>query len=81
MFQTETLLLYCRGDITHSYLPGSFATGGARKWLENADTGRCTPIVAARQMEGYSVSGCVKRPSKTQKGGGGYSYLSSYIYT
>jgi hypothetical protein len=48
MFQTEILLLYCRGNIAHSYIPGIFATDGARKWLENADTGCCTPSTAAR---------------------------------
>jgi hypothetical protein len=48
MFQTETLLLYCRGNTAHSYIPGTFATDGARKRLENADTGCCAPIIAAR---------------------------------
>lgn len=64
MFQTETLFLYCRGNTEHSYIPGSFATDGARKWLENADTGCCAPTTAAKQMEGYSVSGCVRRSRK-----------------
>ncbi len=77
MFQTETLLLYCRGNMTHSYIPGSFATDGAMKWLENADTGCCAPITAAKQMEGYSVSGCVRRSKKSSV----YNYLSPYIHT
>lgn len=79
MFQTEILLLYCRGNIAHSYIPGTFATDGARKWLENADTGCCTPSTAARQMEGYSVSGCVRRPKKDKSSA--YNYLSPYNHT
>src|SRR5712671_3001383 len=68
LYQTETLVLFCRSEIAHSYSSGSFATEGARKWLENVDVGHDTPQNVAIQMEAFCISGVSKRLQKSQGG-------------
>ncbi len=68
MYRTETLVLFCRGNLAHSYSCGSFATEGAQNWLENSDVGHSVMNLAAMQMEAFMVSGCNKRVN-TLKGG------------
>jgi hypothetical protein len=67
MYQTESLVLFSRGDSVHSYAPGSFATEGAQNWVQNAEIGNDTPDNIAMQLEGFTASGCNKRVQKTQR--------------
>jgi hypothetical protein len=68
MYQTETLVLFCRGDLTHRYSCGSFATKGAQNWLENSDIGHNELNLAAMQMEAFTVAGCNKQVNTLKKG-------------
>jgi hypothetical protein len=49
----------------HTYSAGSFATEGARNWLEHTEVGCDTAQNMALQMEGFAVSGLSKRFKKT----------------
>jgi hypothetical protein len=62
------MVLFGRGDVDHSYRGCAYATDGASKWLENAEIGHTTPIVASTQMEGFTISGYNSRVMKTQEG-------------
>jgi hypothetical protein len=52
----------------HTYPAGSFASEGARNWLEHTEVGCDTAQNVALQMEGFAVSGLSKRFKKTQDG-------------
>jgi hypothetical protein len=67
------MVLFSRSDIGHSYRSSAYASEGASNWLENADVGNTTPLVASTQMEGFVVSGCNSRVKKAQ--GGMYNIL------
>jgi len=62
------MVLFSRGDIEHAYHGCAYATDGASKWLENAQIGNTTPILASAQMEGFIMSGCNSHVMKTQEG-------------
>ena len=68
MYQTETLVLFSHGNMSHSYACGSFATEGARNWLENSDIGHTEMSLAAMQMEAFTVAGCNKRVNTHKDG-------------
>ena len=68
MYQTETLVLSCRGSLSHSYSCSAFATEGAKNWLENLDIGNTQLNMAAMQMEAFTVSGCNKRVNTLKEG-------------
>ena len=52
----------------HTYSAGSFASEGARNWLEHSLVGQNAPQNVALQMEGFTVSGCNDGIKKTQDG-------------
>jgi len=68
LYGTEIVLLFGRGNNSHTYSPGAFATQGAWRWLENAEIGNNPPIEAARQLEAFVISGCAQRV-RQPKGG------------
>ncbi|KAH9955750.1 hypothetical protein BC827DRAFT_1158100 [Russula dissimulans] len=67
-YQTESLVLFCHSTVAHSYSSGSFATEGARRWLENAEIGNNTPQDSAIQLEGFCTSNCGERIRKIKEG-------------
>ncbi|KAH9955288.1 hypothetical protein BC827DRAFT_1271815 [Russula dissimulans] len=67
-YQTESLVLFCHSTVAHSYSSGSFATEGARRWLENAEIGNNTPQDSAIQLEGFCTSNCGEWIRKIKEG-------------
>ena len=67
MFGTEVALFFSRGDISHTYNPGTFVTEGAEKWLGLAEIGCNTPSGIATQLEAFATSGCAERIEETPK--------------
>jgi len=68
MYKTESLVLFCHGDVAHSYPSGTFATEGACRWLEHVEIRHTTPHNAALQLEGFSVSGLGAAVKKRNEG-------------
>src|SRR5713226_7958253 len=68
LYQTETLVLFCQGNLQHTYFCGSFATEGAQNWLENSNIGHTKLDLATLQMEVFVIAGCNKCVNTLKEG-------------
>ena len=68
MFGMEIAFFVSRGNVSHTYSPGTFVTEGAERWLLSAEIGHNFPNAIAHQLEGFIISGCAKRVGKTNPG-------------
>jgi len=75
LYQTETLVLFCHGNLQHTYSYGSFATEGTQNWLKNSNIGHTKLDLAALQMKVFSVAGCNKQVNTLKEGMYHFSYL------
>jgi hypothetical protein len=68
MFGTEIAFFFGRGNVSHTYSPGTFVTDGAEQWLLNAEIGHNFPNAVAHQLEAFVMSGCAKRIDEAEEG-------------
>ena len=64
----ETLVIFCHGNLAHSYACGSFAIKGAQNWLKNSDIGNSKLHFTVMQMEAFTVAGCNKQVNTLKEG-------------